>query len=283
MTLRLDGCAFTDGNQSHSHSRGWVLHVARILGLVSLSALALGCSDDSDDAADDEVGMQSDDATDDNADDDSAADDEAEPSGVDTDESTSDDSDGEDTSDESTDDGASDDTDEEPVTSPTTPSEIPEFDASLDSDTKLVDLSSAQLEELCLETEEFVNGDALVVAQCEMFGALFAAVSATSDAEYQAACVQLRDECLAEPAAPEEQDFQCEEDPNFVAECTATVGDYEECMSSIFASAFVTCDTPYEEAVRVLESSDPEGPMIDTAACDRIDACDADVAEETAE
>jgi hypothetical protein len=255
---------------------------------VSLSALALGCSDDSDDAADDEVGMQSDDAADDSANDDSAnddsaADDETEPSGVDTDESASDDSISEDTSDESADDGAADDTDEDPVTEPSTPSEAPEFDVSLDADTKLVDLSSAQLEQLCLETEEFVNGDALVVAQCEMFGALFAALGATNDAEYQAACLQYRDECLAEPAETEQQDFDCEEDPNFVAECTATVGDYEECMSSIFASAFVTCDTPYEEAVEVLESSDPADPMVDTAACDRVDACDADVAEEAAE
>lgn len=150
------------------------------------------------------------------------------------------------------------------------------FSSSTESSTPLSDVTAEEAQTFCEESEAYldsqVDPEDLRYWSCTISGVFSASFQDfPSTPEFQAACVQARDECLREEQDESTCDFE-EVSP----ECTATIGDAEACATASVDQlsqrvGTIECeDVTLENAESVIEDASGEPPE----SCQTLEACE---------
>jgi hypothetical protein len=149
--------------------------------------------------------------------------------------------------------------------------------SSLDGDTRLDQLSDSEHDRMCDEMagyfEDHLPFEEMEAWSCTMAGVTMAQFSQPEeDQELQFACAAARDECLA---ADDEEADSGEFDCNIPAQCAATVGEWEGCLTTIVEQFQLMMDeTPACEEITIDgidEALNFEGVERQPEACEVIE------------
>lgn len=144
------------------------------------------------------------------------------------------------------------------------------------------ELTAQEIDQVCEATLDYVEEQVdLMDLTCRGTGVVAATIAnglGGGDEDIQAACQAAYEDCL-ENDAIEDSDWNltCDDSPDSVPECDATVGQYETCMTdfvdqfAVYSDEILPCDEINEENIDQVVESAQNPPSERPPSCEVVD------------